>query len=285
MAKQQSSSSGTAPGAAQPRRRPPRSPFVEKAVGVLSFDHRVDKDTDFLRRANQACELRTTSEAHWVAAFSEYLLRRVCAGKCQATFNRFFEIPSLGSETQELAGYDLSVGPFDTNGRHRFMHKTALQWCDRNWSWDEESKNDKRHLKAILGGFHSPLQRHKVYFVLHVFHCIHDWRRMGLPFTDQDREYEQYRIPDFPSLLRTVIVPLDKLKDGYDESKWVRIARKAPDYQGGPAQQYLNEIEAPQHIECEIGGQLLAPITIDQLCESMLAEWRPGGMWETSFMR
>lgn len=268
------------------RKKPIGAPSVERAIAALSQNHFVDHDTDYIRRdGGRLCDLVTTNESHWVAAFCEYILRKVCAGHPKATFNRFFEIPSLDSENQERSGYDLSVGPFDTNNRYRFMHKTSLEWCDRNWSWHAEAKNDRKHLAAILGKNHSPLARHKTYFVLHVFRCIHDWRRMGLHFIDGERDNEEYHIPDFPSLLRTIIVPLDKLKKEYDGSKWVRIERKATEYQSGPAQQYLNEIESPQHIECEIGGQTLTPITIDQLCDSMLAEWKSGGMWESSFMK
>jgi hypothetical protein len=262
------------------------APSVERAVAALSQNHWLDQDTDYIRRdGGSPCDLVTTNESHWVAAFCEYILRKVCAGHPKATFNRFFEIPSLDSEVHERAGYDLSAGPFDTNNRYRFMHKTALQWCDRNWSWHTEVKNDRKHLAAILGKNHSPLARHKTYFVLHVFRCIHDWRRMGLPFIDGERDNEEYHVPDFPSLLRTIIVPLDTLKGGYDDSKWVRIERKAPEHTTGPAQGYLTNIESPDFIECEIGGKVLAPITLDDLCNRMAEEWKPGGMWEKSIVQ
>ena len=274
-----------AAGVAVPDDPPAIPAFIERAIWFLSGKHNVDDDTDFLRRKDQFCDLVSTNESHWVAAFCAYVFGKVCADHPQVAFNRFFEIPSLHSENHDRGGYDLSVGPFDTKTRYRFMHKTVLEWCDTNWVWDEEAENDKRHLAAILGEHHDPLRRHKTFFVLHVFCCIHDWRRMGMPFRDQERGNEEYCIPDFPSLLRTVVVPLDSLKKGYDHDKWVRIERKAPAYTKGSTQEYLNSIESPDIIKCEIGGKAMSPITVDELCTLMRKEWDKMGMWSGSFMK
>jgi hypothetical protein len=256
--------------------------FVARAIWYLSEKHTLDHDTDYLRRSNQFCDLVTTSESHWVAAFCDYILRKACSDHQQVTFNRFFEIPSLDSEAHERAGYDLSAGPFDTNARYRFMHKTCIAWCDENWSWDVEAKNDRKHLAAILGANHQPLRRHKTFFVLHVFRCIHDWRRMGMEFCDRFRGNETYRVPGLSSLLRTVVIALDSLKNGYDSAKWVRIQRTAHKYETGPAQGYLNGIATPGAVACEVGGRAITPITLDDLCGSMAAEWQEGGMWNRS---
>ena len=106
-----------------------------------------------------------------------------------------------------------------------------------------------------------------------------------MSFEDKQRENDTYSIPDIPSILRTLVIPLDSLKNGYDQGKWVRIMRKAPEYTNGPTQEYLSSIEDLECVKCDIGGKSLTPITLNRLCEMMSEEWKDDGMWSGSSLK
>jgi len=265
-----------------------RSPLVRQAIRTLSNYHTTNEETDFLRTSSndsEGCGLRTTFEGHWVAALAYHFYQSVFADRDNAEFNRVFEIPSLRSECRKQGGYDLSVGPFDTKHRYRFMHKTISQkWCDTDWTWRSKRDDDMRHLRAITGRTHAPLRRHRVFLVLNVFYCIHDWRRMGAAYIDKEGNNGAFVIPSYSSALRTVIVDLNPLKEDFGRNEGILVWRDRQRYEGGPAQEYIDSIEEG-HVHAVVRGRRVPVLDLEALCTQMADEWKLRKQWRSSMIR
>ena len=126
---------------------------------------------------------------------------------------------------------------------------------------------DYRHLKSLVEQW---LERNFLlpFLVINVFSCIHDYRRMGVP-------YKNYRIPKFNSLLRTVIIDLRKIPDFRnmieDESFKLTVSKEIiPREQGETPQRYIDRISAKELFKVRVSPgniQVNEPIlTIDELC-------------------
>ncbi|WP_417379486.1 hypothetical protein [Gimesia sp.] len=262
------------------------SPLIKDAIFKLSEEHDLKNKTDYPRTIDikkQVCKLCSSYEGQWVASFAHYLFQSVFAMKANVEFSRVFEIPSLHSESHSQAGYDISVGPYDTDFRYRFMHKTvSKKWCDANWTWRSEKNNDIRHLKSLIGLTDDKLKMHKVYLVLNVFYCIHDWRRMGVDYLNK------FVIPAYDSPLRTVIIDLNDLKDNYKtkNNNGIVVWRTPVKYQGNNnPKSHLNDIEKLENTKANFQGNTLNPISLKMLCDDMKKEWRAKGPWSKSLIK
>jgi hypothetical protein len=209
-----------------------RTSIVARAVFDLSRCHDMNEATDYDRRILDAlvdppepneCMLRSSSEEHWVSHFASLCLERSQKHRSRLGFHAFCEIPSKRSEKLAAAGYDLSLGPFDTNLRLRTMHKTTYRsWCDRPWTVSFNA-SDIRHLQNLALG------RHPFYIVIHAFYCIHDWRRMGRKATPSETNRLDCSIivPAVTSLARTIIFELDQVREIIRRTKLRSIASKS----------------------------------------------------------
>jgi hypothetical protein len=205
------------------------------------------------------CLLRTSSESHWVAAFAEHIIRRCCKQPTDQdarddAFSHFVEIPSTRSEVHAACGYDLSIGPYQSSDRIRTMHKTKLTWCDRDWTWSAKS-DDLDHARYLCEG------AHKVFLVIHVFFCIHDWRRMGMKETGPDPQ-AGITLPKFTSLLRTVIIDLKSLP-GLGTAKDWTVKYDPPAPTGGTPQEQLKSLVSRSHYRITLDGKSLAKDQIE----------------------
>jgi hypothetical protein len=242
------------------------SPFVGRLVYRLSKRHKIDDRTDFdrrdeariLRQLNEAkkqkaaeglCLLQSSCESHWVAAFAEHVFRNACKrpGANESrdhSFFRFFEIPSPRSEIKKACGYDLSIGPFRSGFRYRTMHKTVKKWCDRGWTWSAK-EGDLGHSTSLSDG------KHAAFLVLHVFFCIHDWRRMGTPEPES-----QVVIPPFTSLLRTLILNIKAIPGVKAVKKW-KVRYRPPAPSGDTDQLKLESLVSKSHYEISVDGHTI----------------------------
>jgi hypothetical protein len=108
---------------------------------------------------------------------------------------------------------------------------------------------------------------------------------MGFLFTDIERANVQYIVPRYQSLLRTIIIDINGLKDGYDEELGIESVRNRVEYDGSSGQQYLDRISSSDQIQAQVGGKKCPVISIDELCARIDMEWNPGGGWVNSFIR
>ena len=270
-----------------------RTSVVAKAVFGLSNGHDLVEATDFDRRVldeiNQdkvpeQCVLRSSAEEHWVAHFAAHVVEYAKMLGKAINFHTFVEIPSKQSE--KFCGYDLSLGPYDSGFRLRTMHKTTTRgWCDRKWTVTFE-KDDIGHLVSL-----AKKQIHPFFIVVHAFYCIHDWRRLNQEAVPdaENRLDATVTVPPFDSLFRTVIFPLEEVREficntEITELQVVRAARKHTGNDDSERLSSLNTAEAYSILIndtiLEVDKAPLRPITLSNFLTLVDECWE--GPWANS---
>lgn len=261
--------------------------IVAKAVFGLSNGHDLIEATDYDRRLASElgtapkpneCVLRSSSEEHWVAHFASLCLDRFRSKCPKIAFHTFCEIPSKKSEKLKAAGYDLSLGPFDTTLRLRTMHKTTpLAWCDRPWTVPF-SGDDIGHLKSLAEG------QHPFFVVIHAFYCIHDWRRMGVTANadKHNRLDTPVVLPPVNSIARTIIFELSNIRDfisDNDIKKW-KFVREAAKSTGKTDSEKLASLISRDLYHIQVNGETLKdedgivrPTTLDDFLNRIDQCW------------
>lgn len=242
-----------------------RTSIVGRAIFSLSGGHDIIEATDYDRRILSGlealpppaeCVLRSSSEEHWVSHFASLCLERSRPHCPKAAFHTFCEIPSKQSEKLAAAGYDLSLGPYDTETRLRTMHKTTPRaWCDRPWTVPFDGK-DILHLKSLANG------RHRFFIVVHAFYCIHDWRRMGKWADPNDTNQLDHSIavPGVGTIARTVIFDLEPMRSFITSTTIndLKIVRKSARSSGKNHAEKLASLIRPDLYRIDVNGEALA---------------------------
>lgn len=266
-----------------------RTSIVSRAVFGLSARHDMNEATDYDRRILKAvaeppsptkCVLRSSSEEHWVSHFAWLCLEQSRQHRPHLGFHTFCEIPSKRSEKLAAGGYDLSLGPYDTDLRLRTMHKTTpRRWCDRPWTVTFNRK-DIAHLQSLAKG------RHSFYVVVHAFYCIHDWRRMGRQATpdEENRLDSLVNIPSVTSLARTVIFEMNQVRTDIERTqinhfKIVRVASRAAgnidvDRLASLVRPDLYCITMNGNVLCDDSDEPLRPMTLDNFLSGLDDRWK-----------
>jgi hypothetical protein len=261
--------------------------LVEQAVANLSEGHSLGSVDIPKRRAGTSCRLESGIETAFVAVFCNYIWQSLAANGDGPPFHEFFYIPSTRAEKK--VGYDLSIGDFGSDRRIRTMHKLVYRrWCDQKWQWSVSAAFDRDHRPYRTYGHMRTLFQacdalHAVepYLVLHVCHCIHDYRRMGTGF-------EGYRIPSFDNLLRTVIVSLCAVPEqipGWENTIRspdfrLTVRKHAPAQLGAePSREFLARVAAKDQFETTVepGNLTLSDciLTLDEFCDRIRRMFEP----------
>ena len=185
--------------------------IFEEAINYLSRGHDISDETDSRGKVNARngrCILSSGIEYSFVNLLCNQIY------ECYPVINRpkfheLFYIPNLRAEA--IVGYDLSIGLFSQNNRVRTMNKVINgQWCDQPWEFELITQHKKNRPHDFTGDFDhfvrlSSSQDNILPFLfLNICFCIHDFRRMGA-------DLENFNIPSYDSLLRTVIIDLHAL--------------------------------------------------------------------------
>ena len=267
--------------------------LVAEAVADLSEDHSLEAVDIAKTQSGRRCRLESGVETAFVAVFCNYIWQHLATSGAEPAFHEFFYSPSRRAEKK--VGYDLSIGHFGSEHRIRTMHKLVYhRWCDEKWRWSVSAALDENgqpyrthgHVSTMLQTY----ERHRTlepYLVLHVCHCIHDYRRMGAIC-------EGYRIPSLDSLLRTVIIPLHAVsgqipgwQDIAESPDFKLMVRKAAPERldGEPPRDYLARIAAKDQFEITVepGNIPLSDciLTLDELCARIRQGFEPGSVDRT----
>lgn len=179
---------------------------ISNAIAEITDNHWLDPDTDRCK-ADGWCELKSGHEVTFVSLAAERLFRSLKEqARVHLEYHKWVYMPSRPAEF--LVGYDLSIGNYDDGQKRRVrsMHKLLLRWCDSVRSWNlNPGSRDHKHLTTLVADYRES-RAVLPYLVIHICYCIHDYRRMGF-------QHECLRIPDVDSLLRTVVVPLNRIPE------------------------------------------------------------------------
>jgi hypothetical protein len=265
-----------------------RMSLVEDAIDNLSEGHRLARGVDFPKvRGRNDCRLASGMETTLCALFCNYVKQHLDTkleagdGIPSPEYHEFFYFPSRTAEGE--VGYDISIGRYQRQSRIRTMHKVLYAsdyWCDKEWEWsvcysvnrNGRSSGDYRHLISLLRSH----RRHPLlhpYLVLHMCHCIHDYRRMGLPYKD-------WQIPSFDNLLRTVVVDLPEIFEGLGDwrealhrpnFRFTLTKNVVPREDHEPVGEYLSRIAEKELFEVRIEPgdiqHIGCVLTLDELCD------------------
>jgi hypothetical protein len=179
--------------------------IVERIVDIASDGHAINPETDYCK-CNASCELQTGHEFCFVSLFANELFYSIHQNKPEAKYFEWVYIPNLRAEN--IVGYDLSVGQYETNRRIRTMNKLLMKpWCDQDMTWNLAiNGQDKRHFDILYKDFQNNKGEIKYFLILHSCYCIHEYRRMGDKVVLDDNTFI---IPAINSFFRTTILPLN----------------------------------------------------------------------------
>lgn len=231
---------------------------ISETIRILTDRHSLNQVTDF-PKVRGGCRLASGVETTFMALFCSHIMRVL--DWPPALFHEHFYIPSRPAEGR--VGYDLSIGNYTTENRVRTMHKVLSNgiWCDQPWAWsisatfdaNRTPQGDYRHLRTLLRAF-DEFNQLPPYLVLNVCYCIHDYRRMGTT-------YEDWQIPPFTSLLRTVILPIYRIAEQvrdwqevlHDPNFNLTITKQAPQKrEKEPTNDFLQRIAARDLFEVRV---------------------------------
>lgn len=195
----------------------------------------------------KACPFKPGIENLFVSLTAHRVVEYLRGTHKTLTFQDVIYCPHTRAED---GGFDLSVGNYWRHPRVRSMHKLAsLQWCDESWRWKHNPKQNKKDQVALLlKAYDEPenRQQYEPFLIIHVCHCIHEFRRMGRP-----------RIPDIDDPRRTVIVDLKSI---------VRMTNwKQPVEQGDYKLSVTFDPNAPQSLDASIALGKGSPDTLEVL--------------------
>lgn len=196
---------------------------LKPIIAQLSNNHNltpgIDSNKKRMRRTDRdQCPLSSGIEYSFVNLFCDEIIRRLSLQN-QHSYQHIFFVPNLKAEAK--VGYDLSIGHYRQNRRVRTMHKVINErYCDQPWSYrfkfdqtqSGEATGDYGHFLNLLNprsaDFELRVVNIRSFIVINICYCIHDYRRMGII-----SEHHQIEVPAFSSLLRTIIVDLQALRE------------------------------------------------------------------------
>ena len=248
--------------------------ILEEAIDALCNNHDLMPGVDTNKKRHQVegrCHLSSGIEYSFVNLFCQRIFRRI-PNPDLLGYHQFFFIPNLKAEAK--VGYDLSIGSFYQNSRVRTMHKVINEkYCDQQWTYrfnfsrnksGEFSKDYGHFIKLLFnnqGDLEHPGVEISPYLVINVCYCIHDYRRMGTLF-----EQDQLTVPSFHSLLRTIIIDLKALQkqlerfdiDVLSEQFYFRLSRHPEKRQPTETPpEYIDRITNKNNLRLECSGQII----------------------------
>lgn len=264
--------------------------ILEEAITILSGNHNLMPWIDSNKKRQQVvgeCPLSSGIEYSFVAMFCHEILQRILRENCP-DFHQLFFIPNLKAEAK--VGYDLSIGHYCQNNRIRTMHKVINErYCDQPWTYRfnyaqnerGEFTGDYGHFIKLLSADPEDLEHARVhitpFLVINICHCIHDYRRMGTFFVQ-----EQITMPLFPSLLRTVILDLIALRelldrnniDVYSEQFSLKLSRRPERrFPDEASSEYISRITNKTNLRLECNGLNIEPqkviLSFDEFFQKM----------------
>jgi hypothetical protein len=125
--------------------------------------------------------------------------------------------------------------------------------------------------------------RHGAFLIIHVFYCIHDWRRMG--YVDSDLPaLERIVVPRFTSLLRTLQVDLRAIPDLGAAKKW-SVGLRPPNPAGDSPQTRLDTLVGKGHYEILVDDDPIADPaaaihSIEDFRKVLIASWSDAHRWK-----
>lgn len=246
---------------------------ISEAIRDLSDNHQLDPTTDHCK-VGRSCELKSGHEVTFVSLIAHYFFEALQDRSEQPiNYHKWVYMPSRSAEHR--VGYDLSIGWYERVRRIRSMHKLLMNsWCDarRCWSLTPAKASDYKHFRKLIEDYRESKDV-RPFLILHLSYCIHDYRRMGVHYEDED-----IVIPNTSSLLRTVVIPMSEfsgegrfadidLERNQISLRYFRDSNSK--HRDESSQAYLDRIANKEnhHVEIRQNGERLGALPVQTLEE------------------